>query len=188
MTPKQKRFVASYLVTGNATQAAIDAGYSEKTAARIGSENLRKPVIASEIAEAEARRAERVEINADQVVLELRRIGMSDPRALFDADGRLLPVKDWPDDIARAVSSFEVVTKRIPGTDPVEVEHVAKVRFWPKTDALGLLGKHLGMFVNRHELTGKGGGPIETKRAELTPEELRAELERRGLPTEIFDR
>ena len=45
MTDKQRRFAEEYLVDLNATQAAIRAGYSEKTAQRIGSENLSKPVI-----------------------------------------------------------------------------------------------------------------------------------------------
>ncbi|MBC2821530.1 terminase small subunit, partial [Enterococcus faecalis] len=43
MTEKQKRFCDFYIETGNATQAAIKAGYSEKTAAAIGAENLIKP-------------------------------------------------------------------------------------------------------------------------------------------------
>lgn len=51
MTAKQERFCAEYLKDGNATQAAIRAGYSEKTAASIGSENLTKPEIKSKIAE-----------------------------------------------------------------------------------------------------------------------------------------
>lgn len=45
MTEKQKRFCDFYIETGNATQAAIKAGYSEKTARKTGSENLTKPDI-----------------------------------------------------------------------------------------------------------------------------------------------
>lgn len=45
LTEKQKRFADEYILTGNATQSAIKAGYSEKTAAEIGHENLRKPNI-----------------------------------------------------------------------------------------------------------------------------------------------
>jgi phage terminase small subunit len=52
LTPKQDAFVKAYLLNGgNATQASIDAGYSEKTAKEIGSENLTKPNIASAIKE-----------------------------------------------------------------------------------------------------------------------------------------
>ena len=45
MTPKQRKFCDEYIKTGNATQSAINAGYSKKTAYKIGAENLRKPQI-----------------------------------------------------------------------------------------------------------------------------------------------
>ena len=45
LTPKQKLFCKYYLISLNATDAAIKAGYSKKTANRIGTENLSKPVI-----------------------------------------------------------------------------------------------------------------------------------------------
>lgn len=64
MTEKQKRFCDEYLIDLNATQAAIRAGYSEKTAQQIGTENLAKPVIKGYIA---ARMAEKEsELIADQ--------------------------------------------------------------------------------------------------------------------------
>lgn len=56
LTDKQQRFVDEYLIDLNATQAAIRAGYSEKTANEIGAENLAKPSIAKAIAEAQAKR------------------------------------------------------------------------------------------------------------------------------------
>jgi hypothetical protein len=56
LTPKQDAFVKGYLLNGgNATQAAIDAGYSKKTAQQVGSENLLKPVIAASIVEHQRR-------------------------------------------------------------------------------------------------------------------------------------
>lgn len=51
LTIKQKKFADEYIISGNATQAAINAGYSEKTARKIGSENLTKPDIKSYIDE-----------------------------------------------------------------------------------------------------------------------------------------
>ncbi len=68
MTPKQKRFVAEYLVDLNATQAAIRSGYSKKTAQMIGSENLSKPMIAAAVATAQAKRSERTEVTQDYVL------------------------------------------------------------------------------------------------------------------------
>ena len=68
MTPKMARFVTEYLIDLNATQAAMRAGYSEKTANAIGAENLTKPCIADAIAEAQAERLERTHIDADMVL------------------------------------------------------------------------------------------------------------------------
>lgn len=68
MTPKQRLFVAEYMVGLNATQAAIRAGYSADTAYSIGSENLRKPQIEAEIERLTEQRATRLSINADYVV------------------------------------------------------------------------------------------------------------------------
>lgn len=64
LTPKQERFVSEYLIDLNATQAAIRAGYSEKTARQVASENLSKPDIADAIAEAQGRIAEKAEWSA----------------------------------------------------------------------------------------------------------------------------
>ncbi len=68
LTPKQQRFVDEYLVDLNATQAAIRAGYSRKTARFIGQQNLTKLYIAEAIANAQAKRSERVTVSQDDVV------------------------------------------------------------------------------------------------------------------------
>lgn len=75
LTEKQKRFVEEYLVDLNATQAAIRAGYKEKTARTIGAENLTKPDIAAAIQKAIADRQERTAITQDMVLKELAVIG-----------------------------------------------------------------------------------------------------------------
>ena len=71
MTPKQERFVEEYLVDLNATQAAIRAGYSEKTAYSIGEENLRKPEIREAVAVAKDERTERTETTQDWVTARI---------------------------------------------------------------------------------------------------------------------
>lgn len=78
LTPKQERFVQEYIVDRNATQAAIRAGYSEKTAGVIGSENLDKPNIAGEIAKRTKVIAEKVEITQERVVEALASMGFHD--------------------------------------------------------------------------------------------------------------
>jgi phage terminase small subunit len=160
LTAKQKRFVEEYLVDLNATQAAIRAGYSEHTAKVIAAENLTKPAIAEQIQAALDERSKRTDITADKVLAEIARLGFADPRKVFDDQGRLLPIHDLPDEVAASISSIEIVTTRVPGGEPTDVEHTAKIKFWDKRGSLELLGKHLKLFVDRVEHTGKNGGPV----------------------------
>jgi phage terminase small subunit len=89
LTDKQKRFVAEYLIDLNATQAAIRAGYSEKTARSVGSENLTKPDVAALIKEKQAKVAERAEWSAADRLAALKRISDAteggDPRVAVSA-------------------------------------------------------------------------------------------------------
>ncbi len=147
MTPKQQVFVNEYLIDLNATQAAIRAGYSEKTAKAIGQENLTKPAIAAAIADAQQERGDRVALTADRVLLEIGRLATSDLRRAFNADGGLRSPTTWDDDTAAAISSVKVVTRRAPGGgEDAEVEYVTEVKLWDKNSALDKAGKHLGMF------------------------------------------
>ena len=68
LSAKQEQFCREYLVDLNATQAAIRAGYSAKTAAVIGNENLIKPYIAERIAALKQERADKVSVAAADVL------------------------------------------------------------------------------------------------------------------------
>ena len=74
LTPKQKKFIDEYLIDLNATQAAIRAGYSPKTAGAIGKENLQKPQITEGLQKARERQQARTEVTADLVLKELLEI------------------------------------------------------------------------------------------------------------------
>ena len=182
LTPRQRCFVAEYLVDLNATQAAIRAGYSERTAASIASENLRKPDIATAIVAAKARRAERTELDQDRVVLELARIAFSDLRNVVEWDGGGLHFRDSDEltpDVAAAVREIRSDRRRMRGRDGRETEREERhVRLYDKPKALELLGRHLGLFPTRMEHSGPEGRPatMEAAMAELTSDEIRALL------------
>jgi len=74
LTAKQQRFVDEYMIDLNATQAAIRAGYSERTASETGYENLRKPQIAEEIAKRQQKHAEKSEMTVEWVLQQYRDI------------------------------------------------------------------------------------------------------------------
>src|SRR4051812_9638179 len=92
LTAKQQRFVEEYLVDLNATQAAIRAGYSEKTAYKIGAENLRKPQIQEAVAQARGKLSKQTQITSERVLQEYARLAFLDIRKAFDANGNLKPV------------------------------------------------------------------------------------------------
>jgi len=86
LTAKQQAFVDAYCSNGmNATQAAIAAGYSEKTARSVGSENLTKPDIAKVIKQHTDKTAKRCEITVDSLIAELEEarviaLGLDNPQ------------------------------------------------------------------------------------------------------------
>lgn len=207
LTPKQARFVEEYLVDLNATQAAIRAGYSERTARSVGHENLTKPDITEAIQAARAALSQRTEITQDRVLTELARIGFCSLSQVtnwgvkevafgYDSDGRKLP----PEQIGEAAlvryvdAPFVTPIDRddLPEDVRAAVAEVAltkdgfRIKMHDKAGALAQIGRHLGMFVDKHEHTGAGGGPIRVAPtiedlARLTPEErasLRAMAEK----------
>lgn len=155
MTPKQQRFVDEYLIDLNATQAAIRAGYSKHTAKSIGQENLTKPDIAHAIAEAQQERSERTQITQDSVLRELALIGFANAGDYFDwgPDGIRVRDKDGLTREQQAVVAEVSETK---------TEHggTVRVKLHDKRGALVDCGRHLGMFKDVHEHTGRDGAPL----------------------------
>ena len=144
LTNKQARFVEEYQIDLNATQAAIRAGYSKKTAQIIGFENLSKPIIQECIQKRMDERSKRTEITADRILEEIAKVGFSDIRKLFTEADELRSVSSLPDDIAACVQSVEVVTRQTGKTDAdgnKEVEHVHKIRLADKLKGLELLAR-----------------------------------------------
>lgn len=153
LTPKQQRFVAEYLVDLNATQAAIRAGYSAKTAEVIGYENLRKPQIASAIAAGTSRQLEKIELTGEMVKARLRLLAFQDIRQLFDEKGNLRPLHTLSDDAAAMIAGMEVIIKNAEAGDGV-TDRVHKVKIVDPVKPLEMLAKHFGVLIERVEHTG----------------------------------
>jgi hypothetical protein len=97
-------------------------------------------------------------IDPNRVLRETGRLAYSDIRELFGPDGNFLPIKQWPDDIARAVSSVEVVKKNVTTGDGKQ-DDVLKVRLWDKPGKLQDLMKHHGQLTDKVE----HGGTVTVK-------------------------
>ena len=146
MTKKQKLFIEEYLIDLNATQAAIRAGYSAESAYSIGQENLKKPEIRARIEQAMAERSKRTGVNADRIIMELAKIAFVNAMDVIDTESATIKDDAAPEDTA-AIQSVKVKTF---GEDGLERE----IKMADKLKALELLGKHLGMFKDKLELSG----------------------------------
>lgn len=151
---KHEKFAQGLAQGKTADQAYADAGYKQnrKNAARLKANED----IQVRVAELTEKGAEKAEVDVSRVLQELSRIGFSDLRKLFTPGGALLPPEDWPDDAAAAISAVEVVTRPTGETDEdgrKKIEHVHKIRLWDKNSALEKIAKHLGMLVEKHEIS-----------------------------------
>lgn len=150
LTDKQARFVDEYLVDLNATQAAIRAGYSAKTAGQIGEQNLKKLEIQKAIRERQEVLKMKTEVTQEWVVERYRRIVEGcDKRLFFNDDGSVKPPSQWSAEMGLAVAGFEVQEL---GDEGLAVS-VSKLRFQDAKAALDSLARHLGMFKDKVEVS-----------------------------------
>ena len=147
LTDKQQRFVDEYLIDLNATQAAIRAGYSAKTADRIGPELLGKTCVSEAISKKMAARSRRTGVNAERVVLELAKVAFAKMTDIVDSKGRIKEDAS-PDDLACIESiKYKESDNEYGGSVEREVKIASKLK------ALELLGKHLGMWSDKFNVT-----------------------------------
>ena len=181
LTPKQARFVDEYLIDLNATQAATRAGYSEKTAEFQASRLLRNVKVQEAVSARMKAREKRTEITQDKVLAELAKIGFSDIRkavrwgagvAVTDPDSgettiangvSLVDSAEVDDDTAVAISEISQTAQGI------------KVKLYDKRAALVDIGRHLGMFKDKLELTGGDGAPLMPSVIELVAPNVESE-------------
>ena len=138
LSPKQEQFAREYLLDLNATQAAIRAGYSPKTAYSMGQRLLKNVEIQSAVQCAMDERSKRTEVDADYVLTNLLEI------------------------VERCMQRAPVMHK---GQQVVDEEGNSVWCFDGKNAirALELLGKHKGMWIEKQEVTGANGGPIDNQ-------------------------
>lgn len=165
MTPKQEAFVREYLLDLNATQAAIRAGYSAKTAEQQGPRLLGNVGVAHAIAAAQQKRAERLEIDADWVLKRLHSEATADLADLYDEHGNLRPIKDWPQVWRTGLVAGIETAKERDGADKDGASQfvtVRKVKLSDRVRLLELIGKHVGVGAFKDRLEVEGNIDIAT--------------------------
>lgn len=163
LTNKQAAFLSEYLIDFNATQAAIRAGYSSRSATQIGQRLLLKDDISAEIKRFLAEKT----MKSEEILQELADIARGDMGDFLDISSMT-----WQVDLAKAkelgltklikkVKQRTNITQRKDGDEEentqIEIELADKLR------ALELLAKMSGMLSDKTEITGKNGGPVTVK-------------------------
>ena len=143
---KRRRFVEEYLVDCNATQAAVRAGYSPRSANAQGSRLLANDSIAAAIKKGRRELSELTRVTAEKVVFELARVAFFDPRRLYREDGTLKDPSEWDEDTAAAVATLDVITTFKGNHDHPKI--LKKLKLWDKPRALEMLGRHLALFTD----------------------------------------
>jgi phage terminase small subunit len=169
----QKRFAKEYVIDYNGVQAALRSGkYTYATAANYASHWLKNKEVQDAIKAEMDARAERTEITQDLVIKELAKLAFSNMNNLMVVDDNGLARLDLSTmSHSQAAAITEVTTETL--ADGITLK--TKVKLADKRQALVDVGRHLGMFKDKLELTGKDGGPVEIDQVNMR-EQLLAKL------------
>lgn len=154
LNDKQRRFVHEYLIDLNATQAAIRAGYSPKTAHSQGPRLLENDEIQAALDEARQERSEKTKIDAAWVLTRLAEEATADVGDLYHADGHLKPIHEWPKIWRQGlVAGIDVEEISVEG---VKMGEIKKIRLSDRIKRLELIGKHVRVNAFQEVLQIKG--------------------------------
>jgi len=156
LTNKQEIFCKEYLIDLNATQAAIRAGYSKKTASEAGYENLTKPHIADKVAELKSQRSDIVKIDANYVLSRLKQIDELDIIDIMKDDlSAFRPLTEWPKEWRISISGIDMKRMmQMDGDTPIETV-IDKIKWPDKVKNLEMIGRHVdvGAWEKEKEVT-----------------------------------
>ena len=161
LTAKQKRFANEYIIDLNATQAAIRAGYTSKYANTNANKLLQNTTLAEYIQGLMDERSRRTLVTQDKVVNELASIAFADISSFLKVKNNQVEVFDT-DSIQHEMLAAIAEIK--------EGNYGISIKLHDKLKALELLGRHLGMFKDKVEVTADVNNPFEG----FTTEELKA--------------
>ncbi|MDT0646321.1 terminase small subunit [Zunongwangia sp. F260] len=169
LTNKQIRFCEEYVLDLNATQACIRAGYSEKTANRIGSENLSKLDIQYYISELKEQISKKAEITHQETLERLKTWFESDITVLIGLSPE--EVKALPLEVRQLIASYKHVSKTYSEEGRPVTEETIDVKFVSKERAADLISKHIGFYEKNNQQKNPNPEP-ELNLEHLTVDEL----------------
>jgi phage terminase small subunit len=135
---RRRLFVEAYLTNGhNATQAAISAGYSAKTAGSQGQRLLKDVDISGALAAQAEKVARVVGLETERTLQEVAWIAHGDPGEIYDENNQLLPIKQMPLYVRATIAGID---------HDKDTGRVIRIRFWDKNAALEKAMKHHGLY------------------------------------------
>lgn len=167
LNDRQLQFCKEYIIDFNATRAAIRAGYSEKTARSQGQRLLTDVDIQRQIEKEKEQRQARAEITADKVLQQLWRMAFADIREMveWDEEETYETDEDTGEQIKVIRPSLRIKPMSdVDGTIITEIQQTKDGIKFKRADnqkALELLGKHLKLFVDKAEISGADGEPLQ---------------------------
>lgn len=156
LTDRQLRFVESYIVSLDGQQAALDAGYSPKTARVKACQLLADGKVAKAIGVLKRRGLERAELTQAEVLVQLKHCVTRTSADFLDANGRLLPHDQWNERAKAALDGIEQRVRRIPTGDGDYAEEIeTKIKLVSKGGAISTAMKHFDNKIDPNELEDK---------------------------------
>lgn len=150
LTPMQARFVEEYLIDLNASQAVKRAGSKAKDLSVAGAEFLANPRVSAAIDQAKAARSKETQIDAAWVLTRLAAEADADFNDLYDDEGRLKPVKDWPKIWRQGLVAGIKTQVSEDGVAIIDVKLSDRIR------RLELIGKHVRVNAFQEVVQHKG--------------------------------
>lgn len=146
---RRELFIEAYIQNdGNATKAALTAGYSPRTAYSQGQRLLSNVEISSRIKARQTEVLDNLKITTERILLERARLAFFDPRKLLDKNGHPIPIQDLDDDTAAVIAGMDVVQV---GEGDGALVTVKKYRLANKDASLTSLEKQRGMYREDNE-------------------------------------
>lgn len=154
LSPKEQIFVREVLAHGNATKAAVAAGYSKATASVTGSKLLRKAKVSQELAKLQKTLLSKLEISAERVLQGLAELAFFDPRKMFNEDGSMKKVTELDDATVHALAGMDVekLFKHFGKGQAEEIGTITKIRLCDRGLNLERLGRHFKLFTDKIEV------------------------------------
>lgn len=163
----EAQFLSKYLENpdGRACVEALSSLRGKEAAIR-ATEVLRRPLVRFHLEEQLEAQSARCLLTSDRIIQEIMRLATYNIKDAYDKAGELIPINELPVGLAAALEGFETeeVFDRVKG----KPKRVTKYKFAKKQGPLQMLAEHLRLLVQKFEVTGANGVPLQSARVDLS--------------------